>query len=345
MTYVPVYDVANDGVGLYFPLLGLGLILVGAVMKWVFGKAGLHCYPLMAIGVFTILAAGALPWWDYRRVTQAVANGEAKRVDGPIRDWRIARVRGMRTGVTSNFSYTYYELFSVGAVDFDIEWGSLEAGFTNRGSTKGNPAIHLADGMAARIRYLPIDGPGKPPRIVRLELASGDRGTAAANEPVNAAISGAPGRENETMVRAGGTARQSLQSRVTDDAGILSAAQKAQLDVRLAAFEQMTGHQFVVVTISSLGGEDIAHYAATLANDRGIGRQAWDDGILLLVVPGERQARITVGRGLETRLPDAASKEIMEMAILPLFRRGDIPGGIDAGASMIIGKMVSGDRR
>ncbi|ABE62418.1 hypothetical protein Nham_1597 [Nitrobacter hamburgensis X14] len=67
-----------------------------------------------------------------------------------------------------------------------------------------------------------------------------------------------------------------------------------------------TGHQFVVVTTPSLGGQDIARYATDLAN--------------------ERQARIVVGRGLlETRLPDAASKEIMETVIVPLFKQVTFP--------------------
>src|SRR3546814_9894940 len=73
MTYATVYDIANDSIDWQFPLIGLALILVGAVMKWGFGKPGWNSYPIMAIGVFTILASGAVPWWDYRRVTQAVA--------------------------------------------------------------------------------------------------------------------------------------------------------------------------------------------------------------------------------------------------------------------------------
>ena len=33
--------------------------------------------------------------------------------------------------------------------------------------------------------------------------------------------------------------------------------------------------------------------------------------------------------------------KLLPMAILPLFRRDDIPTGIEAGASMIIGKVTS----
>ena len=329
MTYMTVYDIANDSVSLQFPLIGLGLILLGVMMKWGFGKPGLYWYPIIGVGIFTLLASGALPLWDRNRVLRAVAGGEAKQVEGPIHDWRIVRGRGQRHG--SSTFYSHYERFSVGNVDFDVEWGALEAGFTNRGSTEEHPAIRLSNGMAARIRYLPIDGPGKPPRIVRIDLGAVGW-AAAAGRPDVAAPTGAP-------------ASRSPQSHIEDDAAILSAAQKAQIETRLAAFERETGHQLVVVTTSSLGGRDIARYAADLANRLGVGRREQDDGILLLVAPNERQARIAVGRGLETLLSDAACREIMELAILPLFRRGDMPGGIDAGASMIIGKVMSEELR
>src|SRR3546814_5252290 len=64
------------------------------------------------------------------------------------------------------------EHFSVGGIDFDIHWDALEAGFANRGSTEEKPTLRLANGMPARIWYLPVDGPGKPPRIVRIDLGA-----------------------------------------------------------------------------------------------------------------------------------------------------------------------------
>src|SRR3546814_16246885 len=90
------YASTNCYIGWDFPLSRLAWILVGSVVKWGCGKPGWNSYPIMAIVIFTILASGAVPWWDYRRVTQAVARGEAKQVEGPIHDWRMARARGKR---------------------------------------------------------------------------------------------------------------------------------------------------------------------------------------------------------------------------------------------------------
>lgn len=321
MTYTTVYDIANDSVGLQFPLIGLAFIIAGAVMKWGFGKAGWTSYPLMAIGVFTVLASGAVPWWDQRRVTQAVANGEARQVEGPIHDWRLERVSRKRKSSDAH-AYSHYEYFSVGPVAFRINWGALEAGFANRGSTEEKPAVRLANGMAARIRYVPIDGPDKPPRIVRIDLG--------ASSPADAV------RQGE-----GGVAFRIVQGRIADEANILSADSKARLDAVLTAFDQRSGHPLVIVTTPSLGGIDIARFAATIADRRGMA----DSGILLLVAPNERQARIMVGRELSDRLPDAAAQAIMDGVILPRFRRGDIPGGIEAGAVAITGRVTGGAAR
>src|SRR3546814_12054081 len=96
MTYTTVYDIANDSVGLQFPLIGLALIIVGAAMKWGFGKPGWTSYPPIGFGLFLILATGAVPWWDQHRVAQVVARGGAQQAEGPIHDWRLTRARGKR---------------------------------------------------------------------------------------------------------------------------------------------------------------------------------------------------------------------------------------------------------
>src|SRR3546814_19556486 len=83
--------------------------------------------------------------------------------------------------------------------------------------------------MPARIWYLPIDGPDKPPRIVRIDLASVGWADAV--------------RQPEA-----GTAFQLAHGRIADAAGVLPAGRKARLDSLLAAFERTSGHQLVVVT-------------------------------------------------------------------------------------------------
>ena len=123
---------------------------------------------------------------------------------------------------------------------------------------------------------------------------------------------------------------------MVDAAALLDVAQENALDARLAEHESATGHQVVVATVTSLDGRDIADYANRLGRAWGIGRAENDDGVVLLVAPNEREVRIEVGYGLEGALTDALSSRIIRRDILPAFRDGDFPGGIDAGVQSIL---------
>lgn len=127
-----------------------------------------------------------------------------------------------------------------------------------------------------------------------------------------------------------------LAGRVTDVANVLSAEQRLTLSRELEQFERTTKHQMVVVTVTSLGGRDVADFARDLANSWGIGRKCYDDGIVLLVAPHEHRVRIAVGFGLEKTLTNEVSQRIIDQRILPEFRRGDLPSGIEAGAEALI---------
>jgi uncharacterized protein len=133
-----------------------------------------------------------------------------------------------------------------------------------------------------------------------------------------------------------------LTGRVVDEAGLLSAADRATLAAALAALEAKTSDQLVIVTLTSLRGTTIEDYGYQLGRHWQIGQKGRDNGVLLLVAPTDRSVRIEVGYGLEGTLTDAATRLIIENAILPAFKAGDLPGGIKAGAAQII-RLLGGD--
>jgi uncharacterized protein len=133
-----------------------------------------------------------------------------------------------------------------------------------------------------------------------------------------------------------------LTGRIVDQAGIIPADARAQLDSKLAALEEKTTDQLVVVTLSSLQGTDIADYGYQLGRAWGIGQKGKNNGALLIIVPSEHDVRIEVGYGLEGDLTDAVSRLIIENAMLPRFRANDYPGGIERGVDDII-QVLSGD--
>lgn len=126
-----------------------------------------------------------------------------------------------------------------------------------------------------------------------------------------------------------------LTGRVVDQAGLLSAAQRAELEAELAAFEAKSTDQIVVVTTPSLQGYPIDEFGYQLGRKWGIGQKNKDNGILVIVAPKERKVRIEVGRRLEPLLPDGRAGSIISNTILPMFRRGDFHGGIKAGVAEV----------
>jgi uncharacterized protein len=119
-----------------------------------------------------------------------------------------------------------------------------------------------------------------------------------------------------------------LAGRITDQAGLLSPEEKADIERSLADLEQTSTDQIAVVTVKSLDGYAIEDYGIGLARKWGIGQKGKDNGILLIVAPNDRKVRIEVGRRLEPYMTDTMSALIIQNAILPKFRRGDYAGGI-----------------
>ena len=127
-----------------------------------------------------------------------------------------------------------------------------------------------------------------------------------------------------------------LTGRVVDGANILSAATKEDLTAKLAALEDKTSRQLVVVTIPSLQGYEISDYGYQLGRAWGIGQAKLNNGILLIVAPTEHKVRIEVGYGLEPIVTDALSSVIIQTQIFPKFRAGDFNGGVEAGVEALI---------
>jgi uncharacterized protein len=123
---------------------------------------------------------------------------------------------------------------------------------------------------------------------------------------------------------------------VTDIAGLLSPATRDTLDQQLRAFDEETTTQVVVVSIPSLGGEEVAAYANRLARTWGIGTKEKNNGVLFLITKTDRKLRIEVGRGLEGALPDARAKEILDTVVVPELKQGKFDAGIRAGTTAIM---------
>lgn len=171
------------------------------------------------------------------------------------------------------------------------------------------------------------------PKLLRLLLA-----------PLLLALSGAaaPAFAQAPAQVQGLVAIPKLEARVTDQTGTLTAAQQAELEQKLAAFEQRKGSQIALLMVPTTQPETIEQYSIRVVDAWKLGRTKTDDGALLLVALNDRAVRIEVGYGLEGVLTDATTHRIITETIRPLFRQNDYFGGVTAGLQQIM-SVVDGE--
>jgi uncharacterized protein len=140
-----------------------------------------------------------------------------------------------------------------------------------------------------------------------------------------------------------------LAARVNDLAGLLQPADRERAEAKLADLERKTGAQVAALTVDSLEGDTIEDYAVRVFQTWKLGRKDVNDGVLFVVARQERRMRIEVGYGLEARLTDARSRQILDDIVRPQFRAGNFAAGIEAGldaiASVIQGASLPPPRR
>lgn len=123
---------------------------------------------------------------------------------------------------------------------------------------------------------------------------------------------------------------------VVDAANIIPADREAAMVSQLLQYEKSTGHQLMVSTVPSLEGDSVENYSEGYFRQVKIGSKGRDDGTLFLIVPKEHKMRIQTGYGLRTMLTDAQASDILASDVKPLFKSGDMVGGIEAGVTDII---------
>jgi uncharacterized protein len=133
-----------------------------------------------------------------------------------------------------------------------------------------------------------------------------------------------------------------LTGRVVDQADIMTAQSRNDLELKLKELEDKSSIQLVVATVKSLQGSDVESYANKLFRFWKLGEARNNNGVLLLVAPAEHKVRIEVGYGLEGILTDALSSVIISSAIIPRFKTADFSGGIERGVDGIT-SVLSGD--
>lgn len=133
---------------------------------------------------------------------------------------------------------------------------------------------------------------------------------------------------------------QPISDTVNDFAGLLTSDQEADLSEKIRALRKDTKVHLVIATFRSraelgFGSTALEPFATGLFNNWGIGDDRRNDGILVLVLSGDREMRVELGAGFPASF-DKVAQEIIDNEFLPAFREGAYGMGIKAGTSAVI---------
>lgn len=123
---------------------------------------------------------------------------------------------------------------------------------------------------------------------------------------------------------------------VYDEVGLLSAAEKNQLNNKLIAFADSTSTQIEVIIIPTTNGEDINHVAWQFGEEWGIRNKDVNNGIVFLIASEDRKMSIQQGREVEKYLTASVAGQIIDYIIAPNFKQGLWYEGINRGTTALM---------
>lgn len=129
--------------------------------------------------------------------------------------------------------------------------------------------------------------------------------------------------------------KPNFQTSVYDYGKLLSESEEKQLEEKLIRYSDSTTTQIVVVTVTTINGEDIGILAPKWGHEWGVGQEKEDNGVFILVAKEERRIWIAPGYGVEDRLTAGINGEIIRNIILPEFKAGSYYNGLDKGADAL----------
>ena len=115
---------------------------------------------------------------------------------------------------------------------------------------------------------------------------------------------------------------------VIDNAGLLSVYSANRISEKSKQLDLSSKAQIVVETLTSMNGKNIEEYSSSRFRELGLGDKELNNGVLIVVVPLEKVARVEVGYGLEGAIPDGELGRIIREKGLKRFEEQNFEKGI-----------------
>jgi uncharacterized protein len=127
---------------------------------------------------------------------------------------------------------------------------------------------------------------------------------------------------------------------VVDDAHLLRPDTKQSLENLLAKLEQATTDQVKVLTVPTLGSEDVFSFTQRHYDLWKLGTKNKSNGALIVVAVQEHKIRIHTGYGLEGALPDSWCGSLSREVAEKYFRAGNFNDGINYLTAAVVNKVA-----
>jgi uncharacterized protein len=128
-----------------------------------------------------------------------------------------------------------------------------------------------------------------------------------------------------TLTAGGGAATRNYpepkEGYVNDFADVIDAQSRDRLNALCTELDQKTHAQVAIVTIESLRGSPLEHYATSLFNKWGIGHKDDNRGIPILLALSNHKSRIEIGCGFEALFPNERAAQIVADMVPDLNQR------------------------
>ena len=115
---------------------------------------------------------------------------------------------------------------------------------------------------------------------------------------------------------------------VADPANLISSDAKARANSILWKLRQSTGAEVVLVVTPNTGDYTREEFATKLFDDWGVGKSDKDNGVLILIVPDQREAWIATGYGVEGVIPDISAAKIINRSVAPYMKNDDLNSAV-----------------
>lgn len=128
---------------------------------------------------------------------------------------------------------------------------------------------------------------------------------------------------------------------VSDPAGLVGEAAKASANSTLWNLRQSTGAEVVLAVVPNTGDYTREEFATRLFDNWKVGKSDKDNGVIILIVPDQKEAWIATGYGVEGVIPDISAAKIINRSVVPYMKNGDLDGAVKAVTSDVANVLSS----